>query len=323
MSILVTGSAGFIGFHLSKKLSVQKKVIGIDNLNNYYSVQLKKDRLKILQKSKNFKFYKVDITNYRKLDKIIKKHNIKEIFHLAAQAGVRYSIQNPRQYLKSNIIGFFNVLEVCKNNKIKFLFYASSSSVYGNNKNLPLKEHYNTDAPIQFYAATKKSNEIMAHSYSSLYGIKTIGFRFFTIYGAWGRPDMAYYKFAFDIQKNKKIKVFNFGKHTRDFTFIDDAIRMIIAIYKKKNILKLSEVFNVSNGTKVELKKFIQEIYLNLKKNNNIDYVEKQKGDMKDTLSSKSKISKIINIKNLTHYKQGLKKFFKWYKSYYSIKYNK
>lgn len=320
MTILVTGSAGFIGFHLSKKLAIKKKVIGIDNLNKYYSVQLKKDRLKILKQSKNFTFYKVDITNYKKLDKIIKKHNIKEIFHLAAQAGVRYSIQNPRQYLKSNVIGFFNILEICKNNKIKFLFYASSSSVYGNNKNLPLKEHYSTDTPIQFYAATKKSNEIMAHSYSSLYGIKTIGLRFFTIYGAWGRPDMAYFKFTSNIHKNKTINVFNFGKHTRDFTFIDDAIKMLTALYRKKNKFQLSEVFNVSNGTKVELKKFIQEIYLNLNKKNKIKYLDKQKGDMKDTLSSKIKISKIITLKNLTNYKQGLKKFITWYKFYYNVK---
>jgi UDP-glucuronate 4-epimerase len=320
MTILVTGSAGFIGFHLSKKLAVKKKVVGIDNLNKYYSVQLKKDRLKILKKSNNFTFYKVDITNYKKLDKIIKKHNIKEIFHLAAQAGVRYSIQNPRQYLKSNVIGFFNILETCKKNKIKFLFYASSSSVYGNNKNLPLKEHYSTDTPIQFYAATKKSNEIMAHSYSSLYGVKTIGLRFFTIYGAWGRPDMAYFKFSSNIQKNKTINVFNFGKHTRDFTFIDDAIKMLIALYRKKNNFKLSEVFNISNGTKVELKKFIQEIYLNFNKKNKIKYIEKQKGDMEDTLSSKIKISKIITLKNLTNYKQGLKKFITWYKLYYNVK---
>ncbi len=320
MTILVTGSAGFIGFHLSNRLAVKKKVVGIDNLNKYYSVQLKKDRLKILKQSKNFTFYKVDITNYKKLDKIIKKHNIKEIFHLAAQAGVRYSIQNPRQYLKSNVIGFFNILEICKNNKIKYLFYASSSSVYGNNKNLPLKEHYSTDTPIQFYAATKKSNEIMAHSYTSLYGIKTIGLRFFTIYGAWGRPDMAYFKFTSNIQKNKTINVFNFGKHTRDFTFIDDAIKMLIALYRNKNKFKSSEVFNVSNGTKVELKKFIQEIYLNLNKKNKIKFLDKQKGDMKDTLSSKIKISKIINLKNLTNYKQGLKKFITWYKFYYNVK---
>ena len=320
MTILVTGSAGFIGFHLSKKLAVKKKVVGIDNLNSYYSKKLKIERIKILKKNKNFLFYKIDITNFRKLNEIIRRHKIKEIFHLAAQAGVRYSLTNPRAYLKSNFIGFFNILESCRQNKIKILIYASSSSVYGLNKKFPLKESYNTDQPIQFYAASKKSNEVMAHAYSSLYKIKTIGLRFFTIYGPWGRPDMAYYNFAEKIINNKKILVYNFGRHSRDFTYIDDAIQMIEQIYKNKNEIKNFDIFNISNGKKVELMRFIAQIYFLLKKKQNIQYVKKQTGDMKDTLSSKIKINKILKKRNYTNFKKGLKEFIDWFLIYKNVR---
>ncbi len=319
MGVLITGSAGFIGFHLAKIMSAKQKVLGIDNLNNYYSQKLKNDRIKLLKKNKNFKFIKLDISNFVKLDRIIKKNNITEIIHLAAQAGVRYSITNPRTYLTSNLVGYFNILECCKKNNIKFLMYASSSSVYGLNNNFPLKESYKTDYPLQFYAATKKSNEIMAHAYSSLYGIKTIGLRFFTIYGPWGRPDMAYFKFADKIRLNQKISVYNFGKHSRDFTYIDDAVKMLEKIYKNKKKLKNYEIFNISNGKNIELIKFIEHIYLLLNKKPNLKFIEKQSGDMKDTLSSKIKINTIYKKKNI-NYKSGLKKFVTWYKFYKNVK---
>lgn len=319
MGVLITGSAGFIGFHLAKIMSAKQKVLGIDNLNNYYSQKLKNDRIKLLKKNKNFKFIKLDISNFVKLDRIIKKNNITEIIHLAAQAGVRYSITNPRKYLTSNLVGYFNILECCKKNNIKFLMYASSSSVYGLNNNFPLKESYKTDYPLQFYAATKKSNEIMAHAYSSLYGIKTIGLRFFTIYGPWGRPDMAYFKFADKIRLNQKISVYNFGKHSRDFTYIDDAVKMLEKIYKNKKKLKNYEIFNISNGKNIKLIKFIEHIYLLLNKKPNLKFIEKQSGDMKDTLSSKIKINTIYKKKNI-NYKNGLKKFVTWYKFYKNVK---
>ncbi len=319
MGVLITGSAGFIGFHLAKIMSAKQKVLGIDNLNNYYSQKLKNDRIKLLKKNKNFKFIKLDISNFVKLDRIIKKNNITEIIHLAAQAGVRYSITNPRTYLTSNLVGYFNILECCKKNNIKFLMYASSSSVYGLNNMFPLKESYKTDYPLQFYAATKKSNEIMAHAYSSLYGIKTIGLRFFTIYGPWGRPDMAYFKFADKIRLNQKISVYNFGKHSRDFTYIDDAVKMLEKIYKSKKKLKNYEIFNISNGKNIELLKFIEHIYLLLNKKPNLKFIEKQSGDMKDTLSSKIKINTIYKKKNI-NYKSGLKKFVTWYKFYKNVK---
>ena len=319
MGVLITGSAGFIGFHLAKIMSAKQKVLGIDNLNNYYSQKLKNDRIKLLKKNKNFKFIKLDISNFVKLDRIIKKNNITEIIHLAAQAGVRYSITNPRKYLTSNLVGYFNILECCKKNNIKFLMYASSSSVYGLNNNFPLKESYKTDYPLQFYAATKKSNEIMAHAYSSLYGIKTIGLRFFTIYGPWGRPDMAYFKFADKIRLNQKISVYNFGKHSRDFTYIDDAVKMLEKIYKNKKKLKNYEIFNISNGKNIKLIKFIEHIYLLLNKKPNLKFIEKQSGDMKDTLSSKIKINTIYKKKNI-NYKSGLKKFVTWYKFYKNVK---
>jgi len=235
---------------------------------------------------------------------------------LAAQAGVRFSLKKPKEYLNTNVIGFFNILECCKNNNIKFLMYASSSSVYGLNNHFPLKEKYNTDFPIQFYAATKKSNEVMAHSYSSLYGIKTIGLRFFTVYGPWGRPDMAYFSFAKKILNKQPITVFNNGNHSRDFTYVDDAIDMVKKIYLNKNKIKSYEIFNISSGRKVDLKAFIKELFHQFGKETVINYTEKQLGDLQDTLSSKKKLKKIIKSNKNTNYKLGLKKFVKWFLSY-------
>ena len=231
---LVTGVAGFIGFSLALSLLKKKyKIIGIDNLNNYYDINLKKSRLKILKKFKNFEFIKIDLKQYKDLNKIFIKKKINIVYHLAAQAGVRYSIEAPRAYINSNIIGFFNVLELCKTHRIKHLIYASSSSVYGANKNFPFSESDNCTHPIQLYAATKLSNESMAHSYSALYKLPTSGVRFFTVYGPWGRPDQALFLFTKNILENKKINLFNYGNHTRDFTYIDDVIEGLIKIGKK------------------------------------------------------------------------------------------
>ena len=230
---LITGSAGFIGFHLSKKLlSEGFNVLGVDNLNNYYDQRIKQDRNKIFKKYKNYKFNKIDIKDYKKLDRIFRKNSIHGVVNLAAQAGVRYSLKNPRSYIENNINGFFNILELSKKYRIKKFIYASTSSIYGLQKKFPLKENFNTDNPIQLYAATKKSNELMATSYSYLYKMDTVGLRFFTVYGPWGRPDMALFKFTKNIIKGKPIEVFNKGKHERDFTYVDDIVEGIIQYYK-------------------------------------------------------------------------------------------
>ena len=222
---LITGSAGFIGFHLSKKLLLDGSIVtGIDNLNNYYDQNLKKDRNKILKKHKN----------YKKLESVFKKNKFECIINLAAQAGVRYSLINPKSYIDNNIVGFFNVIDLAKKYKVKKIIYASTSSIYGIQNKFPIKENFDTNNPIQLYAATKKSNEVIAASYSKLYNINTIGLRFFTVYGPWGRPDMALFKFTKNILKGKPIDVFNKGKHSRDFTFVDDIVDGIIKIIKKR-----------------------------------------------------------------------------------------
>ena len=241
--ILITGAAGFIGFHLSQKLLIKKyKVLGIDNLNSYYSVKLKKDRLGILKEYKNFSFMKVNLEDKKNILKIYKKFKPKIVINLAAQAGVRYSLENPEAYAKTNLIGFFNILDACRIFKVSHLIYASTSSVYGANKKLPFHEFDIADHPIQFYAATKRSNELMAHSYSELYKIKTTGLRFFTVYGPWSRPDMSLLKFAKNISENKKIDLFNYGNHTRDFTYIDDIVKGILNILVKKKELRVKKI---------------------------------------------------------------------------------
>ena len=233
MKILIAGAAGFIGYHLTNKLIKTKhKIFGIDNLNNYYDVKLKKARLKELLKHKNFNFFKLDLTNKKKLDKIFKKFKFNMIINLAAQAGVRYSIENPKAYIQSNIVGFSNILEGCRKLNVENLLYASSSSVYGGNTLLPFSEDHGIDHPVSLYAASKKSNELMAHTYSHLYGIPCTGLRFFTVYGPWGRPDMALFKFTKAILDEKPIDVYNNGEHSRDFTYIDDILNGVIKVLK-------------------------------------------------------------------------------------------
>ncbi len=322
-NILITGSAGFIGFHLTKKLLKNKnfKIIGIDNINNYYDVNLKKSRNKILKKNKRYYFFKVDICNQNKLEKLYKKFKFYKVVNLAAQAGVRYSILNPDSYFKSNIIGFYNILKLSAKYKVRHLIYASTSSVYGNSNPIPFKENNDSSRPIQFYAATKKSNEVMAYSFSSIYKLPTTGLRFFTVYGPWGRPDMALFKFTKNILKNKPIEIFNYGKHNRDFTFVDDIVDGVIKIFNsepKKNKYKIpAEIFNIGRGKKEKLLQFIDLIKQTLRKSHKPKFLKIQQGDIKDTLGSVNKIKKQFNYSPKININQGIPKFIKWYLEYY------
>tara|TARA_B100000795_G_scaffold270028_1_gene262008 strand:- start:4932 stop:5930 length:999 start_codon:yes stop_codon:yes gene_type:complete len=331
MSILITGAAGFIGFHLSEIFMKKNfKVIGIDNLNSYYDVNLKKNRLKILKKNKNFKFYQLDISNEKKIDDLFKKHKFKYVINLAAQAGVRYSLINPQSYLKSNLIGFFNLINAAKNNNVKHFLYASTSSVYGLSDKKSFKEKDIADHPIQFYAATKRANEIIAHSYSHLYNLPTTGLRFFTVYGPWGRPDMALFKFTKNILEKKKIDVYNYGNHKRDFTYIDDIVNAIYLSASKlpkkskaKNDPSVSttapyQILNIGGGKKVSLMRFIKEIEKNLNMKSKINFLPLQKGDVKETMCNTNKLKKYINFSSKTNYKTGIKNFISWYRLYHS-----
>lgn len=325
MTYLVTGCAGFIGFHTAVRLLKQnKKVVGIDSINNYYSVLIKADRLKILRSFKNFYFFKIDLSNeQKKLIKIFKKYQIKKVIHLAAQAGVRYSIENPGEYIKSNLIGFFNIIDVAAKSKIKHFVYASTSSVYGNIKNFPLKEEMGCNKPIQLYAATKKSNELIAHSYSYIHKLQTTGLRFFTVYGPWGRPDMALYKFTKNIIEGKKIELFNKGKHVRDFSYIDDVVYYIISIVNKPHSKSQQipfRVLNVGNNKPEKLMKYVKLIEKYLNKKAKIKNLKLQKGDVFKTHASMKNTWKLVKRKKTTNIKVGIQKFVEWYKKYHDHK---
>ena len=331
---LITGVAGFIGFSLALKLLKKNKlVLGIDNLNKYYDINLKKSRLKILKKYKNFSFLKIDLTNDFILKKKLNRKKIKSIYHMAAQAGVRYSLEAPREYIKSNIIGFFNILELSKTKKVKHLIYASSSSVYGANKNFPFDEKNSCTHPIQLYAATKISNESMAHSYSSLYNLPTSGIRFFTVYGPWGRPDQALFIFTKNILNKKKINLFNYGNHTRDFTYIDDIVNGIEKIgnsipkgNKKWNPKKPNpsfskypyQIYNIASDRKVKLTKYLDILEKKLNMKAKIKYLPLQKGDVPDVRSSIKKIKNKLNYKPKIKVEIGISRFVDWYKTYYN-----
>ena len=321
MSILITGSAGFIGYHLTEKLLKKNiNVTGIDNINNYYDTKLKKNRINELKKNKKFKFYKIDLCEYTKLDNVIKKNKIKFIIHLAAQAGVRYSIKNPKIYFKSNLEGFFNILEVSRHNKIKHLVFASTSSVYGDTKKFPLNENNRTDHPLSFYAATKKSNEVMAHSYSYIYKLPCTGVRFFTVYGPFGRPDMALFKFTKNIINNQSIELFNNGNHLRDFTYVDDIVDGIYSLIKrhsKKNIPY--EIFNIGNGNPKKLKDYLKFIEKKLNSKAKVKKLPLQIGDIFKTHSDIKKLKKYTKYKPKTDIEVGISKFIEWYKDYYKL----
>ena len=338
--ILITGVAGFIGFHLAMKyLRSGISVVGIDNLNTYYNPKLKKARLreifKHIKNKKNnakFIFLKQSLENKNKLKNCFKKFKFKTVINLAAQAGVRYSIKNPHSYIDRNILGFLNILECCRNHKVKHLIYASTSSVYGLDKNFPLKETRGANHPVQLYAATKRANELMAHSYSHLFKIPTTGIRFFTVYGPWGRPDMALNIFTKNIVMGKPIKIFNKGNHLRDFTYIDDVVEAIFRLSQKKPKKNKNwnaknpdpsssnspfEIYNLGGNNSEKLLRFVHEIEKNLKRKAIKRYLPLQPGDIVKTQADNSKLYKKINFKPRVKISTGIKYFVRWYLSYY------
>jgi len=319
MRILITGAAGFIGFHLAKKL-IEKKifVIGIDNLNNYYDKSLKINRLKVLKKSKYFKFIKLDISDFKNLNLIFKKNKIKQVINLAAYAGVQYSLKHPEKYVFTNEIGFFNILELVKKYKVKKLLFASSSSVYGLN-NLPFKETQNTDEPISLYAATKKNNEVLAYYYSKQFNINIIGIRFFTVYGPYGRPDLSIFKFCKQILSNKKLKLFNKGNNYRDFTYIDDLTDNLLKLLKTKNKKNFFKILNISSGKKIKIFDLVKLLEQKLQKKAKINLEKKLSTDITASLSYSSELRKIIKVRKPTPFNFGISKFISWYKSYYHV----
>lgn len=333
MKILITGTAGFIGYHLSNQLLCKGyHVIGIDNINSYYDPKLKESRLAFLKEKDNFVFHKIDIKDKNDLDEIFKRHRPDCVINLAAQAGVRYSITNPYAYVDANLIGFMNILEACRNYPVRHLLYASSSSVYGGNKNVPFSTNHNVDHPVSLYAATKKANELMAHTYSHLYNIPTTGLRFFTVYGPYGRPDMAYFSFTKDILEGNPIKIFNNGKMERDFTYIDDIVKGIEKLIVKipeadkewdegKSDLSTSfapyKIYNIGNNNPVKLMKFISVLEYELGKEAEKIYLDMQPGDVLRTYADVSDLEREIDFKPGTTIEVGLKKFVEWYQEYY------
>ena len=336
MKILVTGAAGFIGFHLSNFLIQEGfEVVGLDNINDYYDVNLKYDRLKILgvpkQKANkensiyikdNFKFIKLNLEDKKNLDQLFKSEKFDIVCNLAAQAGVRYSLTNPDTYIESNIIGFLNILECCRHYRTKHLIYASSSSVYGLNKKIPFSVKDNVDNPISLYAATKKSNELMAHTYSHLFGIQTTGLRFFTVYGPWGRPDMALFLFTKAICDNRTIDVYNYGKMQRDFTYIDDIIQGIYKIISGKKKIKYN-IYNIGNNCTVELMDFIKNIERKVGKVAKKNMLPIQPGDVSKTWANVDGLVKDYGYQPTTKVDKGIDKFIDWYLDYYKVKFKK
>ena len=322
MKLFVTGSAGFIGSSLCVKLLDRgDDVIGIDNHNDYYDPKIKEARLKRFVNKSNYKHYKVDLSDKKSLDNLFKDHKPKGVINLAAQAGVRYSMENPLAYINSNVVGFAHILENCRYHKVQHLVYASTSSVYGANTKMPFSEHDNVNHPLSVYAASKKSNELMAHSYSYLYQLPTTGLRFFTVYGPWGRPDMALFKFTKNTLEGKPIEVFNNGNHKRDFTYIDDIIEGIYLATKRfeKSERKQSKfkIYNISNGKPVFLKNFIKEIENNLGIQSKKKYLPLQLGDVHSTHGDITELKKDFKFKPVTDYKEGIRKFILWYKEFY------
>ena len=322
--VLITGAAGFVGFHLSKFLLKNNfDVVAIDNINDYYSVNLKRTRLEILIEH-SARFFKIDITNLDELRKCFSKEEPDLVVHLAAQAGVRYSIENPSSYIQNNMIGFFNILEVCKLSKIDKLIFASSSSVYGNLKKDKFDENDKVDNPLNLYSASKKSNELMAYAYANLYNLPCVGLRFFTVYGPWGRPDMAYFKFTKNIINNVPIEVYGKGKMYRDFTYIDDvigAIYEIIILNNEKLFPKncFFELFNIGNDDPIQLNSFIKIIEDSIGKKAIKKFSNIQPGDVERTSANLNKIKSKINFLPKTKIEVGILKFVDWYKDYYQI----
>lgn len=347
MKILITGTAGFIGFHLAKRLIERgDEVVGLDNISDYYDVNLKYGRLKetgvdkenieygkIVESKKhpNYKFIKLNLEDKAGVDKLFKEEKFNKVCHLAAQAGVRYSIENPYSYINSNIVGFMNLLEASRFNDINHLCYASSSSVYGLNKKQPFSTDDNVDHPISLYAATKKSNELMAHTYSYLYNIPTTGLRFFTVYGPWGRPDMALFKFVKNILEDKPIDVYNYGEMQRDFTYIDDIVEGVVRVIdnpprgnpnwngRASESIAPYKVYNIGNGSPVKLMDFIEAIEESLGKKAKKNLLPMQPGDVPSTWADTTDLEKDLGYKPYTDVKVGINKFINWYRKFYRI----
>ncbi|NWQ39589.1 NAD-dependent epimerase [Bacillus sp. EB106-08-02-XG196] len=330
MNILVTGAAGFIGFHLSKRLLAENyHVIGVDNLNDYYDVRLKKERLKLLESNINFKFYQTDLADQESLNQIFEDHSIPIVINLAAQAGVRYSLTHPHSYVHSNLVGFVNILEACRHNQVEHLIYASSSSVYGANTKTPFSTQDSVDHPVSIYAATKKANELMAHTYSHLFNIPTTGLRFFTVYGPWGRPDMAYYSFTKDIIEGNTIQVYNNGDMLRDFTFIDDIVQGIVKLLdhppkpdSNRNLDPSTshapyKIYNIGNNSPVRLMDFINTLEKLIGKQAKIEFLPMQPGDVKVTYADITDLQKAAGFYPATPLEKGLSHFVDWYKKYH------
>jgi len=329
MRILVTGAAGFIGFHLAKRfLERGDEIIGIDNLNDYYDVNLKESRLGQLQPYRNFTFYKIDISDRTAMEKLFRDHKFERVVHLAAQAGVRYSLKNPHAYIQSNIVGFMNILECCRHASTTHLVFASSSSVYGLNTKMPFSVHDNVDHPISLYAATKKSGELMAHTYSHLYGIPTTGLRFFTVYGPWGRPDMAYFKFTKAIEEGEPIDVYNEGDLERDFTYIDDIVEGVIRVTDRipkpdarnkgpgSSPTAPFRIYNIGNHSPVKLMDFINTLEKALGKDAKKKLLPMQPGDVKATYADVDDLSGDVGFKPSTPIEKGIGRFVEWYRMY-------
>ncbi len=316
MKILVTGGAGFIGFHLAKKLSEKEDVVIVDNLSDYYDIKLKEARLE--QIKDNVEFHKIDISDFSSLKKIFEKYEFDLICHIAAQAGVRYSLINPWAYEKSNILGTLNIFELAKKFNIKKVIYASSSSVYGGNKKVPFSEEDKVDKPISLYAATKIANELMAHTYHHLYKIDMVGLRYFTVYGPFGRPDMAMFKFTKNIFEDKPIEVYNFGNMKRDFTYIDDIVEGTIkAINFCLNNDDICEIINLGNSKPVELNYFIELLEKEIGKEAKKNLLPLQPGDVLKTYADITKAKKLLGWEPKTEIEEGVKKFVEWYRDYY------
>lgn len=331
--VLVTGAAGFIGFHLAKALLARgEQVVGIDNINDYYSVQLKRDRLAQLLPLSGFNFLDVDIADQVSVKQLFSDFQFDRVAHLAAQAGVRYSLTHPDAYIQSNLVGFCNILEGCRHNKVGHLMYASSSSVYGTNKVQPFSIHHNVDHPVSLYAATKKANELMAHTYSHLYGLPTTGLRFFTVYGPWGRPDMALYMFTKAIFEDRPIDVFNHGKMRRDFTYVDDIVEALVRLI---NVIPTPNssfdsahpdpgsgqcpfrVYNIGNNQPVELARFIEVLETCIGKTAKKNYLPLQPGDVLETYADVSDLERAIDFKPRTTIEAGIASFVDWYRTYH------
>jgi UDP-glucuronate 4-epimerase len=330
MNILVTGAAGFIGFHLSKRLLAENHhVIGVDNLNDYYDVRFKNERLKQLENNDKFTFYKVDLADSEGLNEIFERHPISIVINLAAQAGVRYSLTHPHSYVHSNLVGFVNILEACRHYQVEHLLYASSSSVYGANTKTPFPTQDSVDHPVSIYAATKKANELMAHTYSHLFTIPTTGLRFFTVYGPLGRPDMAYYTFTKDIIEGNPIKVYNNGNMRRDFTYIDDIVEGIVKLLDlppepdPNRDLDPStshapyKIYNIGNNSPVRLMDFIQTLENLIGKKAIIKFLPMQPGDVKETYADITDLQKAAGFSPATPLEIGLSQFVDWYKKYH------